>query len=47
MCVIIAFLCAKKKCAKKLTGFVLEVPVPFIKQVGNPISAKLPRFEKK
>ena len=49
VCVIIAFLGAKQKCAKNLTGFVLfngfihEVSLPFILQVGNSLSAKLPR----
>ena len=53
VCVIIAFLCAKQKCAKNLTGFVLfkgfihEVLLPFILQVVNSLSAKLPRLKKK
>ena len=52
MCVIIAFLCAKQKCAIILTGFVLfngfihEVSLPFILQVGHLLSAKLSRLKK-
>ena len=52
VCVIIAFLGAKQKCAKNLTGFVLfngfihEVSLPFILEVGHSLSAKLSRFKK-